>query len=332
MSQNFLTDRTHRPFKLARPPLPFVATDMGKQYYIHTEDSREDRDKNDVPLELKQRLAELGWAEENATDMDPRQEWIKMPMSILPPNQLERMEVGTTDIPVPSPLSSPQASPRRSAPSSPTLRPENDAAALLRRNSSSGGPVNGMKRRAVFVPSLTLIFHRLAALTYDSNFAVAAAARTTVLDLMRSDPVLLSRSVLETLAGENRDMKLAVSTLTAFLNSFHILPPSVTHHIFNNLAGFLKLISKQAETEALHDYSHVIPIVASLATQVSGMSIKEIRRSKLEHLVIPSGSLWFGASAPQSPMFPRALEASRNPFDPVPPSLVSITIDRKSVV
>ncbi|KAF8905252.1 hypothetical protein CPB84DRAFT_1814223 [Gymnopilus junonius] len=330
MNQSFITDRGHRPFKLARPPLPFVATDMGKQYYVHMDDLKENKDKNDVPLELKQRLAELGWAEEDTGNVDPRQEWIKTPMSILPANQLERMEVGIIDVPIPSPLSSPQVSPRKLGSSSPTLHPGSDASALLRRNSSSGGPVSGVKRRAVFVPSLTHIFPRLAALMHDPNFAVASAARATILDLMRNDPVLLSRPVLESLAGENRDMPLAITTLTTFLHARRILPPPVTHHIFNNLAGFLKLISKHVEPDALSDYSLVIPVIACLAIQVSGMSIKEIRRSKLEHLVIPSGSLWFSSSAPQGPMFPRALEASRNPFEPVPPSLISITMIRVS--
>ncbi|KDR79961.1 hypothetical protein GALMADRAFT_242128 [Galerina marginata CBS 339.88] len=329
MTQNFLTDRTHRPFKLARPPLPFIATDIGTSLYVHIEDSKENKDNDDVPLELRQRLAELGWAEEDAGVVDPLQEWIRTPMSILPANQLDRMEVGTADLAPPhSPLSSPQPSPRK--PNSPTLQPE-DASALLRRNSSSGGPISGVKRRAVFVPSLTLVFPRLATLLFDPNFAVASAARTTILDLMRNDPALLTRPVLEHLVGDNKDIKLAISTLTALMHVHRLLPPPLTHNIFNNLAGFLKLISKDTDSvDALQDFSLVIPVLASIATQVSGMSIKEIRRSKIEHFVIPSGSLWFASSAPKGPMFPRSLEESRDPFETVPPTLVSITMIRVS--
>ncbi|KAF8965019.1 hypothetical protein BDZ97DRAFT_1813196 [Flammula alnicola] len=335
-SQNFVTDRTHRPFKLARPPLPFIATDMGTSIYVHVEDPNENKDKDDVPLELKKRLAELGWAEEDAGIVDPRQEWIKTPLSILPANQWDRQEVGTTDVNFgpPSPNGSPQPSPRHGRIQRDHLQqipqPE-DISSLLRRNSSSGGPMNVIKRRAVFVPSLTLIFPRLCTLLFDANFAVASAARTTILDLMRNDPALLTRPILDLLAGENKDIKSAISTFTALMHVRRFLPPPLTHNIFNNLSGFLKLLSRHPDTpDALHDFGLVIPIVANLATQVSGMSIREIRRSKIEHFVIPTGSLWFSASAPKGPMFPRNVGTSEDPFEPVPPRLMSIAMIRVS--
>ena len=59
-----LTDRTHRPFKLACAPLPFLATDLGTNLYVHVDEPNKNRDGNDVPLELKKQLAELGWVEE----------------------------------------------------------------------------------------------------------------------------------------------------------------------------------------------------------------------------------------------------------------------------
>lgn len=338
MSQNFVTDRTHRPFRLARPPLAFVATDVGTSHYVHVEDSSEAKDKDEVPPELRRRLAELGWAEEDSGSVDPKVELIKTPLSILPANQLDRLEVGSADLtsaPPVSPLSSPQASPRKprlNRDQSQALQPSEDAAAaLLRRNSSSGGPVSGAKRKAVFVPPLTLIFPRLAKLVYDSNIMVSSAARTTILDMMRNDPALLTRPILDYLSGDNKDIQLAISTFGALLHIRRILPPPLTHNIFNNLAGFLKHISKHADTtDALQDFGLVIPIMARVATQVSGLTIREIRRSKIEQFVIPSGSLWFPPSAPKGPMFPQYLENSNNPFEPLPPSLMSITMIRVS--
>ncbi|KDR72729.1 hypothetical protein GALMADRAFT_228996 [Galerina marginata CBS 339.88] len=329
MSQIFLTDKTHRPFKPARSPLPFIATDIGTSLYVGVEGSKENRDSDDVYLELRQRLATLGSAEQDAGVVDRLQEWIRMPMSILPADQLDRMEMGTTESAPPhSPLNSPQPPPRK--PGSLTLQPE-VASALLHRNPGSGGPIIGVKRRAVFVPSLSLIFPRLATSLRDPNFEVASAARTTILDLMRSDPSLLTRPVLEHLAGENKDIKLANSTLTALIYARRLLPPSLTHNIFNNLVGFLKVISRDTgSVDSHYDFSLVMPILASLATQVSGMSIKEIRRSKAEHFFIPSGSLWFTASAPKGPMFPRSLEEIPNPLGPAPLALVSMTMIRVS--
>lgn len=333
ITQNFVSDRSHRPFKLARPPLPFLAMDIGSSLFIHVEDPNETRDKDDVPLELRQRLAELGWAEENAAVIDPRQEWIKTPMSILPANQLDRLEVINNDMlfaPSSSPNSSPQPSPRKPRLNGDRSQAE-EAAALLRRNSSSGGPVSGVRRRAVFVPALSSIFSRLATLLFDPNYAIASAARTTILDLMRNDPGLLTRPILDNLSGDTKDVNQAISTLTALLHIHRSLPPPFTHNVFNNLAGFLKLLSKNVETpDSLRDFSLVLPLMSSVATQVSGMSIKEIRRSKIEHLVIPTGTLWFTPSAPKGPMFPRHLKSSNNPFESVPPDLVSITMVRVS--
>ncbi|PPQ66012.1 hypothetical protein CVT24_011956 [Panaeolus cyanescens] len=343
MSQNFLSDRNHRPFKLARPPLPFLATDMGSSLYVHMEEANEDTDKNDVPLELKKRLAELGWAEENAAEPDPREEWIKTPLSILPVNQADRLDVGTTDIfntsPGGSGSNSPQASPvpspRKPRAFRENLSPADEATAnggaVVRRNSSSGGPVNTAKRRAVFVPPLTQVFLRLISMVHDPNFVIASTARGTIIDLMRNDPALLTRPIFDLLSGEHKDTNFASTCFSSLLHIHRILPPPLTHNIFNNLAGFLKYSSRQLDVpDTLRDYALVVSVLDRLTIQVSGMTIREIRRSKLDHFLIPTGSLWFQSGAPKGPMFPRELGPNDDPFEPVPSSLVSITMIRVS--
>ena len=334
VSQNILTDRTRRPFKLARAPLPFLATDLGTNFYVHVDEPNENRDGDDVPLELKKRLAELGWVEEGAGVVDQRQMWIKTPFSLLSASQLDRLAGGSGDYGVHplSPAPSPHPSPKKWAdPSQQMQQQAEDAAALLRRSSSSGGPMNAIKRRVVFVPSLTVIFRRLSTLVYDSNFTVASAARTTLLDLMRNDPGMLTRPAFDLFVGEHKDIQSAISTFTAFLHTRRVLPPPLTHHIFNNLAGFLKMTAKDVEmSNALHDFGQSVRILTSMATQVSDLSIREIRRSKIEPLMIPSGSLWYSASAPRGPMFPRNLGAFNNPFEPALENLISITMIRVS--
>ena len=334
VSQNILTDRTHRPFKLARSPLPFVATDLGTNHYVHVDEPNENRDGDDVPLELKKRLAELGWVEEGAGVVDEQQMCIKTPFSLLSSSQLDRLAGGPGDYGVHSlsPAPSPHPSPKRWAdPSQHMQQQAEEAAALLRRNSSSGGPMNAVKRRAVFVPSLTVIFRRLATLVYDPNFAVASAARMTLLDLMRNDPGILTRPAFDLFVGEHKDIQSAISTFTALLHTRRVLPPPLTHHVFNSLAGFLKMASKDLEkSNALHDFGQIVRILTNMATQVSELSIREIRRSKIENLMIPSGSLWYPSSAPKGPMFPRNLGTFNNPFEPALQNLISITMIRVS--
>jgi hypothetical protein len=332
VSQNILTDRTHRPFKLARAPLPFIATDIGTNVYVHVDEPNENRDGDDVPLELKKRLAELGWVEEGAGVVDQRQIWIRTPFSLLSASQLDHLAGGLGDYGTHamSPTSPSHPSPKKTAHQQ-MQQQAAEAAALLRRNSSSGGPMNVVKRRAVFVPSLAVIFRRLATLVYDPNFAVASAARMTLLDLMRNDPGILTRPAFDLFVGEQKDIQSAISTFATFLHTCSILPPSLTHHIFNNLAGFLKTAARDVEmSNALHDFGQSVRILTSMATQVSDMSIREIRRSKIEPLMIPSGSLWYSSSAPAGPMFPRNLGTSDNPFEPALQTLISITMVRVS--
>ncbi|KAF9010224.1 hypothetical protein BDQ17DRAFT_1235125 [Cyathus striatus] len=326
LTQNIIMDKSHRPFKLARPPLPFVPTDMGSTLYIPEENYTENDDN--VPSEIRKRLAEIGWSEVNAPT-DERVEWMRTPMSLLPANQLDRLVPASVEhgLMSPGPLNTFPISPRRSA------SPSEDYAerTLLRRTSSSGGPIYTSKRRAIFVPALSSIFTRLAALIYDLNFAVASTARNTILDLMRSDPGLLTRPVLDLLSGDHKDVSHASYILTAFLHVKRSLPPPMSHHVFNNIAGFMKMSSRQSDIpDTLQDFAFLVPVLSQLILQVSGMSIREIRRAKVDSLLIPSGSLWFSSSSPPGPMFPRFHSGRQDPFQDPMTQIAAITMIRTS--
>jgi hypothetical protein len=316
LSQHVVVDRARRPFKLARGPLPFVATDIGSSLYIQEDDSNELKDS--LPSELRKRLAEIGWDQDD-TPVDQHQEWLKTPMSLLPTYQLDRLE-NTAPDPPPSPNANAITS---------LSGAKAEEIGLLRRNSSTGGPLHGVKRRAVFVPSLALIFSRLSSLVFDANFEIASAAGEIIVDLMRNDPALIARPILDLFAGEQKDIRSAVSTINAFLHVQRALPSPMSHYLFNNLAGFLKFASRHDdEHDALQDFAVTATLLAKLVTQVSGMSIREIRRAKLDAFLIPSGSLWFPSSAPSGAMFPRSFDFAHNPFDVLPSHLVSITLIR----
>ncbi|KAJ6557945.1 hypothetical protein B0H19DRAFT_1149145 [Mycena capillaripes] len=330
MSQQVIVDRNHRAFKLARGPLPFVATDIGSGQYVREEDLGDKKDS--VPLELRKRLVEIGWAQDEAP-VDQHLEWIRTPISNLPALYLDRLELPGTEQTVsasasPSPGSSPNPSPR----ASPSPSGKLDEVTLLRRNSSSGGPLYGVKRRAIFVPSLASIFPRLATTVFDPNFLIAATARSTIIDLMRNDPALLTRPVLDLFTGTHKDMATAMSAFRAFLHVRRVLPPPMTHNVFNSLVGFLKshLKSSVGGDDSLHDFALTIPVLAKLVIQVSEMSIREIRRAKVEAFLIPSGSLWFPASAPAGPMFPRYIGQLDPASNEVPDHLIYVSMIRLS--
>ncbi|KAF7971486.1 hypothetical protein HWV62_20940 [Athelia sp. TMB] len=105
----------------------------------------------------------------------------------------------------------------------------------------------------------------------------------------------------------------------------------MAYHVFNHLAGFLKYIAKNVDTpEALAAFANTVPTLARIVTQVNDMSIREIRRAKVEIFLVPSGSLWFPSSSPAGPMFPRIYGPYDNPYENAPSHLVDITMIRLS--
>ncbi|KAI0355950.1 hypothetical protein OH77DRAFT_1402071 [Trametes cingulata] len=325
MSQEVLLDRTYRrPFKLTRPPILFVPTDIGTSVFEIEEDPNDFKDSKGhvLPLELRRRLSEVGWAEERG-EMDPKTQWIKTPVARLPTQQLDSLSTSTEGdggpLESPSTSPSPEPSPTRSSPRE----------SPLARKDSTAGTHSKAKRRPVFVATMVALFPRLSTMVKDHDFVVANTAKNLILDLMRDDPTLLSRSVFHHISGDNASLTSAVTTLRNFLHCEFVLPPGMAHHILNHLAGFLK--SSMRHTEAvnpLQSYGYTSPVIAKLAPQVSKISMRDIRRAKVDMLFIPSGSLWWNETAPTGPMFPRRLEASHNPFEVVPAPVVWVTMIR----
>ncbi|KAG2154177.1 uncharacterized protein EDB93DRAFT_1269271 [Suillus bovinus] len=315
LSQPFLSDRDHRrPFKLARDPLPFVPTDIGSSLFVL---EQEDDGNEDMPKELRKHLAEVGWLDEKRPT-DQKREWVRTPLSLLP-STLQDRNASSAERLQSSPLSSPASTPTKPRSNSDV---SDDHLSRLSSNPTS----RGIKRRAVFVPALGTIFPQLVSLTLDSCIDVSCAARVSVMDLLRHEPALLIRPILDLLASNHEEA--ATTAIRGLLHLNQHLPPAMAHYTFNHLAGYLKFLAREVtSTDALRNFALAAALLSNLVTQVSEMSIREIRRAKMDWFLIPSGSLWFTASSPSGPMFPKALPLSESPFE-IPPSLISITMIR----
>ncbi|KIL62712.1 hypothetical protein M378DRAFT_80770 [Amanita muscaria Koide BX008] len=318
-----ITDRYHRAFKLARGPLSFIPTDMGSSSYIPEDNI--DNSQHSLPLALMKQLAEIGWAQDDAT-ADSRQAWLQIPMQLLPSNDLSRLETSASDsYKYPS-------SPSLTSQGSPTLANEGTMTPeqlILRRNSSSGGPSYSVKRKSVFVSPLGGVFLRIAVLIFDPNIVVASAAKSLVLDLMRNDPGLLSRPLFDLLSDDDKDISLAMSRMDLLIHAHWIVPPAAAHHMFNHLAGYLKTAARESKRPGVvEDFARTILPLVDLAPDVSGMSMRELRRSKLEYCFLPTGSFWFPKPSPNEHMLPTELSTSCNASGGVPPLIVSITLIR----
>jgi Protein UNC80 C-terminal region len=313
LSQTYIQDRgRRRPFKLARQAISFVALDVGSGSYVHeqTEEDRKNLPGGTLPIELRKRLAEVGW-EQDDLPTDTRLETVRAPISLFPVSQLDRINTVRDQATI---------TPSRST----------DIATQLHRKASSSSHHSGAKRRPVFVPALVSLFSSMAFLIVDPDPAVASAAREAILVMLRDDPVMLCRPVMDILSTDLAKVGDAISILRAFLHIHRRLPPSASHHIFTYLGGFLKYVSRDSSTDpkALRCFSYTVPILSKLINQVSNLSIRDLRRSKFEIYVFPSGSLWFPSTAPLSTMFPQSLGPTVNPFDELPPQLVAICMIR----
>lgn len=192
----------------------------------------------------------------------------------------------------------------------------------------------GVKRKSIFVPALASLLPRMALLAFDQNIRIASTVRAILLDLLRNDPPLLTRPAHERLAGENKDLPMAMSAFRAFLHVSRILPPTAAHDMFNYIGGFLKYQSRLPanQIDSLGDFSHVMPVLARLGSHVGGMSTREFKRAKLDPIFLPSGSLWFTEPTPESAMFPRrrAQELTQYLHPGAPRDIIALSLIRTS--
>ena len=292
LSQNYIVDKNHRrPFKLARVPISFLPTDIGSSSFVLREDLVKGNTSGGqvLPLELRKRLADIGWTQDEGA-VDQKQEWIMTPFSLISGQQLEKVEGG---LPTTMATRSPQTCTLERPPS-----PAGDHTASTR----------GARRRPIFVPPLVSVLPDLASLAYDDDYGVASAARVAVMDWMRHDPALITRPALDALSARETSLNSAFSVFRGYLYTESTLPPAMAHHMFNHLTGFLRFSSREAEGEdAPTGFAYTVPLLSKLVAQVSDMSLRELRRAKIDIFLVPSGSLWFPSSAPVGSMFPRSL-------------------------
>lgn len=303
-SQRVILDKTFkRPFKMARPPISFVPMDIGSSQFIKEQDGTTKDNKNMLPLELRRRLMEIGWDDEEGP-LDQRLDWATTPMSLIPSMDLAGVDSGST-------LS---VGIQRLVHDT-TSKPAERETSTTKQSTADGA----VKRRPVLVTSLLSIFPRLVSLALDPDFVVANAARNLLLELMRDDPASLSRPLLSAMTGRADEMSSAISTLREFTHISHRLPPATAHFVFTHLTGYLKFAARQMDTiDALHGFAYTVPILSKLVSQVSGMMMREVRKAKLEVFLVPSLSLWFPPTAPISPMFPRSPSDACDPFTMAP--------------
>ncbi|KAI6116213.1 hypothetical protein F5141DRAFT_1212827 [Pisolithus sp. B1] len=291
LSQFFIQDRNRRrPFRSARDPLPFVPTSIGSSLFVQEEE--EEAGEGEMSLELRKRLAEVGWLKDKES-ADKKREWIRTPLSLLPLYTVDRVVNEEQQIPV----SSFPSGPRK-------IRSSSDVSDSGLSTKTADSAARPGKRRAVFLPQLAALFPLVISMASEPQLEVASTARDCILHVLRDDPALLLRPIFDLVIGNKMDE--AATAIRGLLHLRHVLPPAATYYVFNHLMGFLKWIAREANArDHLHDFVMSSSLFAVLLSQVSEMSLREIRRAKVESFLLPTGLLWFHGTVPVSALFPR---------------------------
>ena len=237
---------------------------------------------------------ELNWVNSTEEREDGNIRWDQLPLSVLPRltqdvAEHEQLQSITTIL---ESSTSPKVSHRGNR---------------LSRNPSSVAGYGAVRRRTIFVPALADVFSTLAHLTDIGDVAITHAARDLLFVAVRDDPALISRPMLEALENPLRDPYDAIPSIHALLHIQAILPPTLSHHIFNFLAGYIKALSRDAENkDSLVLYLSVLPTISQLATHVRDLSVRDLRRNKVDGLLLPTFDLWFPSTSPSGSMLPQA--------------------------
>lgn len=229
---------------------------------------------------------ELDWYRSEAEkETEKKVKWDRVPLSAIPMNTLNIPEYERA-------LEASGGSGEGST--SPSL---SSTVGMISRKTSTGGGA-GARRRSIFVPLMASIVASLPTLTTDDDPFIALASRDLLFILARDDPALVCRPLFDTLEHTSFPASEVAVRVHAIVYLQATLPPALSYYIFNHLAGYIKTASRDAANshQALRSYASVMPDISCLASHVSDLSVRDLRRNKLETLVLPTFDLWFRRS------------------------------------
>jgi hypothetical protein len=238
----------------------------------------------DLPFSVRSRLAELRWDTDEREVETTRGDWERVPVALLGDGVIERADKHPANRRSPSPSPSPNASPSRSP------SPRQEKATL-----------------SAFVSSIADSFGLLiSSLTEDSNGLVAASARQIVTSLTQEDPTLFTHSIFVKLLDPATDaVDLLLHGLQQIITAQPYLSPALAFSLFNHLGGLLKALSRFDRPGSLRVYGLVVSLMALIAPSLSELSFRDLRKNRIDHLLIPTTAFFFDESFPSTEMFPR---------------------------
>ncbi|WWD16588.1 hypothetical protein CI109_101016 [Kwoniella shandongensis] len=258
LAQKIVTDRRGPVFQFSAKTLDFVATDIGSITWVAPHDVQDaalQKFGQTLPPELRQRLMELGWAED--ATLGAKSDWEAVPVSSLP--ALQYQQDGLSADRSPSPMR-----------------------ALKRHaSSSSGSSFAGKRRRHVFAPMLfRLVNEQVLVLAGDIEGSIGTISHELIRLVQRDDAAAFLRPITSEFktdfAGSLLRLNSVLTTVT----------PAFAYSALNALVGYVKSV---ARTDPNFAYLGIaLATIARLVPHTSGISLRDIRKNKAEHVILPA--------------------------------------------
>jgi hypothetical protein len=288
---------------------PFVPTDLGSNQFTLDEPRWMAKLKNasNFPIELKRQIQELGWDDDDNGEEHEALKKVLTPLALLPSLFLEEEDERLNEDDTPT-----------------ATAKHHDISKIITR-----------RKRATTIHSLTISFLSMVDLLNDDYGGASNALRELLEYFLRDDPAMFLRAFLSDLGKFKLDRHRDMLTRLRYLVSMqHKLPPGFTHILFNYLAGMLKWLMRESKNkkDGLVLMTLVHPILAELTLSTNDLSIRDLRKNKIEHLLVSTGRFWFTHEQPTE-LFPRYLSNNdKTPFNvlDIPPEIFSVAMLRIS--
>lgn len=263
LSQPIFTSRRGPLFHFPAKTLEFVPTEIGSSKWVSPQDVQDTQLQKfgqTLPLELRQRLNELGWSDED--ELKGNSDWEQTPVSSLPGLAFQ--------------------SDGNLINGSSSGRPSSPVESLVRKGSNaSAGSSSNKRRKAIFAPLfVNMTYDQMTILAGEVDGPISATSLEVVRLLQRDDVVSFLRPFTERMKDQFLNAMERLDRVT------NVLTPGFAYSAINAIVGYLKSSLKANADVEYWDIA--LASVVRLVPSVSEISLRDIRKNKAEHVLLPA--------------------------------------------
>ncbi|OZJ06522.1 hypothetical protein BZG36_00470 [Bifiguratus adelaidae] len=248
---------TRRPFRVAAINTTYVPTDLGANEFNASDwqPTHQLDGKESIPVEMKRQIQALGWeTDEDMTELNAVERTIT-PLHILPTFYVDEQ----------------------------VEKKEQDPATAKQAGATAS-------RRPMTLPALSVAALSLTDLLKDPESDIFNLVRETIMNILRDDAVLFLRVIFGEIGkAKSEKQQEMISRLRLLLGLDNRFPPAFSRLVYNHIAGYLKWLAREANVDALPRIAHAHPLLVDIIPSTSEISVRDMRKHKVEYLVAATG-------------------------------------------